>query len=446
MNVVKELEEKFNYHYERAREFLKEGDFVSAREEVEKALDVKPGDDRALHLLGMIYFKIDDFEKAVKIFKQILRRNPHINTLRVNLGLTYLKLEEYENAVEILREATRIEEDNEKAHNYLGYALYNLGRYEEALEEFKKGKATKMIQKIEKELKEKIKPEGKEEVTGEVEELPSSEKKVISEESLKDKVEEKISEKIMEKEESRDEKVEEEVIPHFTPISENLESGSHPSSQPEELTQPPAAEAKKIEEVKTPDFSQIKIERIHSVKDGNLNLKLLDNTFYARTRDILLMKGDVKTSPAKKKYKGKDLGIIFGDKEDHISVLSGRGSVVIELINIKNLYEIEVRGEEIFLREDFVFGFNETLEWENGRLAKEEVNLNLVRFSNYGYILLRIEPDLVHKIENDNPEEPVIIPLEKLVGWKGKFLPSLMKEEDKIFISLKGTGIVFLRK
>ncbi len=575
-DIIQEMEEKFQYHFERARGFLKDGDFISAREEVELALEVKPGDDRALNLLGMIYFKIEDYEKAVKIFRQLLRRNPNINSLRINLGLAYLKLGEYDEATEVLREAVILDESNEKAHNYLGYALYNLGRLEEALEEFRKGRAEKMIHKIEEELG------GKEtkisSVEGEVEELPPGEtstgevpasreeeeieeqeeapsRPVAPEQTPEASGEEERSEEMEaaspEKEEARadvkpeeeiegvagdserveetdkekavsepseavEEPVQEDVLPGFVPLSEvppaegsDVEERVGESEEKAEQVSEPSAEAKEEvereeEEIKekpeeekeeeekgeeelyaqetptgaeheekveeTPVSTQtvqaeqeekaetqekhevpvsstpVQIEKVHTYRDGNMHLKLLDRGFYIRSRDILLMKGSVKLEDVRKRYRGKELKSSFGPKNDPISKLYGTGSISVDLVGISEPFEVEVKGDELFIIENYVLGFSDTLGWENGKLAGGDREINMVRFQGFGYVIFRAEKSSVIKIENVDPDDPMSVPLERIIGWKGRFVPSLSKEGEKVFISLRGEGYLFLKK
>ncbi len=91
---LKGKEGSFAQYFKNARKFLQNNNIVEAKDEIEKALEIKPNDDKALNLLGMVYFKLEEYAKAADIFRQLIKRNANVPTLYTNLGLAYIKMEQ----------------------------------------------------------------------------------------------------------------------------------------------------------------------------------------------------------------------------------------------------------------------------------------------------------------------------------------------------------------
>jgi uncharacterized protein (AIM24 family)/tetratricopeptide (TPR) repeat protein len=150
----KQSNSDFNEHMKNGRAFMQENNLIQAKEEFEKALKSKPGDDKTQNLLAMVFFKLEQYHRAIKIFSEIVKKNPNVASLYTNLGIAYLKENAFEESIEHLKKAIELEDGHHNAHNYLGLAYSKVDKYELALAEFKISSNKKMISKMEEKLRE----------------------------------------------------------------------------------------------------------------------------------------------------------------------------------------------------------------------------------------------------------------------------------------------------
>jgi uncharacterized protein (AIM24 family) len=85
---------------------------------------------------------------------------------------------------------------------------------------------------------------------------------------------------------------------------------------------------------------------------------------------------------------------------------------------------LDLGGEAGFFREPVVFGFEEVVAFENGRLASPGGDVDLVHLRGRGRVVLRTagEPLAIEV----TPSAPVRVPSRALVGWVGTLTPRLV--------------------
>lgn len=122
----------------RAAWFIDEGNFVKARQILEKANAQKPGDAWTLGMLAMAQWKTGSLAEATANFEESLRRdyNDYLTHLRFanmlsEMGKTGRALTEYELA-------TQFGENEPLAHYNYGLALYRMSRLQDALFEWQR--------------------------------------------------------------------------------------------------------------------------------------------------------------------------------------------------------------------------------------------------------------------------------------------------------------------
>ncbi len=133
-----------------AKKYLADGNYVDAKDEIEKVLDVNPADDRALNLLAIIMLKLEQFNRAVKIYEELIMRYPQTIPLRTNLGVAYLKNNQPDNALKEFSVVLQKEPENKTILKLYGKALLRLNRVDEAIEIFKKIGMDEYVKKIQK--------------------------------------------------------------------------------------------------------------------------------------------------------------------------------------------------------------------------------------------------------------------------------------------------------
>ena len=144
----------FYAHLHKGKEHFDRNELDKAREELEAANRIKPGDEKALNLLGMTYFKMELLPQAEEMYTALASRNPNIYTLQSNLGLIQLKLGKLDLAQDALDRALDLQPFNPKAHFYLGLLCEKQRRWQEALEHFEKARADRMISKMRAKMEE----------------------------------------------------------------------------------------------------------------------------------------------------------------------------------------------------------------------------------------------------------------------------------------------------
>lgn len=454
---LKGKEGSFAQYFKNARKFLQNNNIVEAKDEIEKALEIKPNDDKALNLLGMVYFKLEEYAKAADIFRQLIKRNSNVTTLYTNLGLAYIKMEQYENAIPELKKALELEADHLSTHNYLGLAYYKLGEYELALNEFKAINATKMIEKMEQKIKE---TESKATLPADIKkELHEEEAKILSAEpeEIQHVEAEKKPAKEAEKEErpaEEKEKIKEEVKKEVEAKEENKEE----VKVEEEKKEVVPTEGRGIDET-IPSLSKfagdilIKIPEVEGIRvfeDRFIILGVKDSVIHSKLNNVISYRGNLQFSTEFKKFKGKETKAIFGTKDGPIKKIEGKGEVILLTENTKPVL-FRLDDGHIFISESRLLAFYGKLDWENGRIQAEgSEDLNLVHLWGTGTVAIDLKFKLI-SIELDGSFNHTV-DFNGFVGWFGKLIPQIKLidvpdkkgNEKRAMIELKGEGILLL--
>ncbi|GEM_PF-1239907 len=120
----------------RGSDALKQGNLSVAQQQFREALDAEPDNVRILALLGLTYFRGNQFAEARPIYESLVERAPTDASHRLNLGLVYLKLNESDKAIGSLEASRALDPSQGRAVSYLGLAYARAGRYAEAYRSF----------------------------------------------------------------------------------------------------------------------------------------------------------------------------------------------------------------------------------------------------------------------------------------------------------------------
>ena len=124
--------EDFLFHLYRGSELLQDNCVEQAKEELERALRFQPRDVEGQGLLGVVYFRLGLYPRAIGIYEELVRACPNEITPKVNLALCYLKTGQQHSARDVLEDVIQREPDHRRAWGYYGLALERLGEYEKA--------------------------------------------------------------------------------------------------------------------------------------------------------------------------------------------------------------------------------------------------------------------------------------------------------------------------
>ncbi|HMA92956.1 MAG TPA: tetratricopeptide repeat protein [Polyangiaceae bacterium] len=129
--------EEFLYHLSRGSELLKESQVQAAKEELEIALRLQPMDLRGQGLLGVVYFRLGLYPRAIDIYRQIVAAFSNEVTPKVNLALCYVKTGQHQSARELLEDVVQSDPNHQRAWAYLGLVfqfLHDFAKAEAAFE------------------------------------------------------------------------------------------------------------------------------------------------------------------------------------------------------------------------------------------------------------------------------------------------------------------------
>src|SRR3954470_11991422 len=151
--------EDFLFHLYRGSELLQDNCVSEAKEELERALRVQPQDIEGQGLLGVVYFRLGLYPRAIEIYQDIIRVCPAEVSPRVNLALCYLKTGQSQLARENLEEVTARVPDHVRAWGYLGLVHERLADYEKARSAFERAGQPHLVRRMQQLIEQSAQPE-----------------------------------------------------------------------------------------------------------------------------------------------------------------------------------------------------------------------------------------------------------------------------------------------
>ncbi|MEO8236323.1 MAG: tetratricopeptide repeat protein [Flavobacterium sp.] len=108
-------------------------------ENYEKALQIDPKDKGSLVNLGVCYYRIKEYQKALDCTKKALQINPNDITLFGNLADIYFMKKQYDLAILNYKKAIQNKSIQYNTYNFYGAALFNSKEYQKAIAIFEDG-------------------------------------------------------------------------------------------------------------------------------------------------------------------------------------------------------------------------------------------------------------------------------------------------------------------
>jgi hypothetical protein len=119
-----------------------------AKEELERALRLQPRDPKGQDLLGLVYFRLGMYPRAIGIYEELAAAFPRELKPRVNLGLCFLKTGQPERARAELEQALRLDARHMRAWAYLGLAYEKLRDFDKASIAFERAGQRSMARRM----------------------------------------------------------------------------------------------------------------------------------------------------------------------------------------------------------------------------------------------------------------------------------------------------------
>lgn len=378
---VEGLDEEFLYHLNRGAEMLARGEVAPARASLERALELRPKDSKALGLLGQAQYRLGRFEDAAEAYGRLVDENPVEPSARVNLGLASLKAKRHAEAVKQFEVALDLNPGHRKAMGYLGLAYLEAGDLVQAREWFEKSGSEQMVARCDNLLALAKAP-------------PQSE-------------------------------------PQPEP------AGGAPSQTPPPVAPaaPPVAGPELLPLAATTTLAQLAEARLvlpaavetFTVSRGLLTVAVRGEVL-SRARGLVAVRGAVRVAPEMKRFRGKSTDRPFGEGPDRMLRAAGEGALLYRAGG-KRLTPVELSGESGYFREEALFGFEAVLAFENGRVASRlGADVNLVHLRGKGRFLLATAGEMVALPVS--ADAPLRVPLAALAGWTGGLTPRVVPLQD----------------
>jgi Tfp pilus assembly protein PilF len=130
--------EEFLFHLYRGSEFLQDNQVEQAKDELERALLLQPRDVEGQGLLGVVYFRLGLYPRAIDIYERLSRVAPSEVAPKVNLALCYLKTGQLALSRQSLEEVLALEPEHKRAWGYLGLIFQRQSEYGKARSSFER--------------------------------------------------------------------------------------------------------------------------------------------------------------------------------------------------------------------------------------------------------------------------------------------------------------------
>lgn len=453
--------EDFLFHLYRGSELLQDNCVSEAKEELELALRVQPQDIEGQGLLGVVYFRLGLYPRAIELYEEIIRVCPGEVSPRVNLALCFMKTGQSQLAREALEEVTACVPDHLRAWGYLGLVHERLGDHEKARTAFERAGQPHLVRRMQRHLDERA--------AGETESEPPPERAEVRA-AAADAVQE------LETDE-----------PGFSRASAESELGATSRSgrwravEPGEGAVPPAPRSRRatlsgrlgpavpaIPE--PPELSRRSIvpgpgdPAPHSIRAQFVGpeqrlmtesrrsaLIQVTESWAVRSdavRGLLASGAAFSNAPLLRRMRGRELPEPLGGPGSPWVLLGGTGQILVGAGHERELSELQLSDTFVYVRESCLVGFAGTARHENGRLPTGGGEpVSMVQVSGRGSVL--IETRKPPRVLDVTESQKLAVRADDVVGWIGRLLGQPLDLDSAPlktpgFVAFSGSGSVLV--
>ncbi len=458
---------------------LKQGRLDIAQRSFRIALDDQPGNTRVLALLGLTYFRGNQFAEARPIYEQLVERAPTDPSHRLNLGLVYLKVNESEKAITALEASRALDPSQGRAISYLGLAYARAGRYAEAYRSFLLAGQNELASEIEINLtpgeRDGINSQLGRTSSGPVEPITAARTQTPSGRPKPPSAPPKSARPQSQEFDAQQLSHPEIVIEKLTSSSPSVpmvpaRSGASILDAPPVALAPPftdsmqfilpktdaaapqaahdglsmisqaVAAAAPIATASAPErtkaggtpprpLSELATDELVRPEDGDERFEIAPNgALVIRVSDRVLTRldgvhvtgGDLSYEIAMRRSRGHQTEERFDYGGPPLHSVTGEG-YLIAVPGKQTFHAVILDDDILYLREDLVFAFESSLRWECGNVPGLRGKLPVVQFRGDGALAIRVSRPLVRvKL----PAQGVIyVDADRLAGWIGRVIP-----------------------
>lgn len=431
-------DDDFLFHLSRGSELLVQNRVVEAKEELERALSVRPRDAQGTDLLAGVYFRLGVYPTAIGLWRGLVREFPDDAVLRVNLGLALFKTGQPEEARRHLEHALSLEPKHERAWGYLGLTLWRLGKLDEAREAFLRGGQVSMAERMGDALSESERPSA----PAAVEDAEVSAVRSAAGEAAERLADKGVSLSVEAERPSLPSGewrvVETGAAPVPRVIAERSGGGA---TQGLAALAPPALDALAASWASEPPEGTPLAVGV----EGDL-LVGSSGAVHSRLSGLRAVRGPLRTEPVERRSRGRGRGADepLGGADDPIVRWQGPARAILAAPEGLRYHALRIGGSLLYVREELVHAFDDRVGYESGKLPLAGEPVMLLSFHGEGTVVLRL-PRRPSGLEV-RPDDEVHVDPSALVGWTGRLFPSAVPAPSppSAPLAFRGQGIVLV--
>lgn len=443
--------EDFLFHLYRGSELLQDNCVAEAKEELERALRMQPTDVEGQGLLGVVYFRLGLYPRAIRIYEELVRAFPKEITPLVNLALCYLKTGQHLRAREALEHVIEHVPDHRRAWGYLGLVFERAGELSKAQSAFERAGQHRMARRMVLRLEansptvEPVTKEMRRVAAAAVDELEDGVPFARAQSSDEPSPSSAGRWQTLELGRSEDSPLARRLLAADPP--EPPSGGPGTALGPQVLV-PARSPAELAQNLAVPlplsggrDSSTYR-ERLALLRvQGAMNVRL------SSVRLLSARSGSFRLLPAYRQARGQRLEDPLGGPSP-LGVLEGHGAVVLCARPNHRIVALSSEGSPFYVRESCLLGFSGDLRHEAGRLPRGDGGYHpIVQLTGQGCIVLECETEL-DAVPVSAEETGLILESDPVVGWTGRLLAQSAQPDEapggaRGFIAFSGEGVVF---
>jgi thioredoxin-like negative regulator of GroEL len=447
--------EDFLFHLYRGSELLEDNRVGEAKEELERALAFQPQDVEGQGLLGVVYFRLGLYPRAIHIFEEIVHARPQAETPRLNLGLCYLKTGQLLRARDAFSALLEQSPKHKRAAGYLGLAHQRLGEFEQAASAFERAGQPHLARRMHEALSDLLEPGPRPEMQAVRAVAAEAAAELDTDAHAFTRAEQTTGEPAL--------------AGHWHPHEIGGDSPPPSRSFKPRASAPPPPPAPAVDvgvpldPAVRPPPPGLRSPRqlaehllITAPADGRVAqsgdevaLIRLDGAFAVRldrVRALLPEAGQFTQAAILRRARGRELDEPLGGMRTPLVVLDGRGALVVSAE--PRLLVTRLSRELFYAREDRVIGFDLSLRHESGRLSIGAMeHVPMVQLSGEGMLALQTSKAVFAVAVS--ADRPALLRGATVVGWVGRIVPQPAAPGDAAavqagLVKMSGDGAVFV--
>ncbi len=454
--------EDFLFHLYRGSELLQDNCVTEAKEELELALRVQPQDIEGQGLLGVVYFRLGLYPRAIEIYQDIIRMCPAEISPRVNLALCYLKTGQSQLARENLEEVTTRVPDHVRAWGYLGLMHERLGDYDKARFAFDKAGQPHLVRRMQQLLDEHA-------ARAAVRDSEHPPERAAVQAAAADAVQELEGDEggflrasaqgetgaVSRSGRWRAVELGEEAVP--APRSRRMSLAGRLGPAVPAIPEPPELSRSSI-------VPGAEAEAPHALQKADLNseppvvavsrrsaLIEVTESWAVRSdavRGLLAHGAAFTNTPLTRRMRGRELPEPLGGPGSPWVQLNGVGQILVGASRDRELSALELSDTFVYVRETCLVAFAGSARHENGRLPSGGGEpISMVQITGRGTVLIEsIKPPRVLEVTEN---QKLAVRADDVVGWIGRLIGHPLELESSPlktpgFVAFSGSGSVLV--